>query len=127
MLQGGWTFLDPESDEEDAAPEDESDEDGAYAPTDEMEDDDESDDYSEGSEYSEDGSDDSEGLFFSIRLDIFTYCHICVFQKSLVAAKNQAKIGPIWKKKQLKLIWRGPITKMNIRIERSLTASIKSN
>lgn len=58
---GGWTFLDPESDGEDAAhDETDSEEDDAYNPTD-VESDDESEEDSEFSEASEDDSDDSEG------------------------------------------------------------------
>lgn len=58
---GGWTFLDPESDTENAgAGSDESEEDDAYEPTD-LESEDESDEDSEYSEASEDDSDESDG------------------------------------------------------------------
>nr|XP_023020384.1 FACT complex subunit spt16 [Leptinotarsa decemlineata] len=49
---GGWTFLDPESDEEDAQEEDSEEEDEAYQPSDAGE---------EGSEWSEEDSEYSEG------------------------------------------------------------------
>lgn len=49
---GGWTFLDPESDEENAEEEETEDEDEAYQPTDVEE---------EGSEWSEEDSEYSEG------------------------------------------------------------------
>uniref|UniRef100_A0A6M2DW00 FACT complex subunit n=1 Tax=Xenopsylla cheopis TaxID=163159 RepID=A0A6M2DW00_XENCH len=59
---GGWTFLDPESDDENGAvAEEESEEDDAYEPTD-IDSDEESDDDSEYSEASEDESDESEDL-----------------------------------------------------------------
>ncbi|XP_026473184.1 FACT complex subunit spt16 [Ctenocephalides felis] len=59
---GGWTFLDPESDDENGeVAEEESEEDDAYEPTD-IESDEESDDDSEYSEASEDDSDESEDL-----------------------------------------------------------------
>lgn len=58
---GGWTFLDPESDGENANGHgsDESEEDDAYEPTD-LESEEESDEDSEYSEASEDDSDDSD-------------------------------------------------------------------
>lgn len=58
---GGWTFLDPESDGENNAGSEESEQDDAYEPTD-LESEDETDDDSEFSEASEDDSDDSEEL-----------------------------------------------------------------
>ncbi|CAB0035722.1 unnamed protein product [Trichogramma brassicae] len=59
---GGWTFLDPESDEENEAAEDEEEEeDDAYEPSDSF-DDEESDDDSDYSEASEDSGSDEEEL-----------------------------------------------------------------
>ncbi|KAL7294303.1 hypothetical protein TKK_0012316 [Trichogramma kaykai] len=59
---GGWTFLDPESDEENEAAEDEEEEeDDAYEPSDSFEDE-ESDDDSDYSEASEDSGSDEEEL-----------------------------------------------------------------
>lgn len=74
--QGGWTFLDPESDGEQANESAESEEDDAYEPTD-VESDEDSEDESEYSEASEDESDDSDGLlkfvFLFYRLLIYTF------------------------------------------------------
>lgn len=78
---GGWTFLDPESDGENANNRsDESEEDDAYEPTD-LESEDESDEDSEYSEASEDDSDDSEeGLLdhyvFDSVINIFFLCFL---------------------------------------------------
>ncbi|KAK3882667.1 hypothetical protein Pcinc_012963 [Petrolisthes cinctipes] len=62
--QGGWSFLDPESDAENQAEDDEdSEDDGAYAPSDEeMESEEESEDYSGESEVSEDSEISEEDL-----------------------------------------------------------------
>ncbi|CAH0383891.1 unnamed protein product [Bemisia tabaci] len=57
---GGWTFLDPESDDEAEAEDEEEEEDDAYEPTDLDDDDEESDEDSDYSEVSEDDDDDSE-------------------------------------------------------------------
>lgn len=77
---GGWTFLDPESDGENANNRsDESEEDDAYEPTD-LESEDESEEDSEYSEASEDDSDDSEeGKFDHFGVDIVQNVWICVF------------------------------------------------
>ena len=66
---GGWTFLDPESEGEEGADDDESEEDDAYVPTDDDEGtEDESSDYSGESEYTE--SDSGKQYFLVVGLNI---------------------------------------------------------
>lgn len=91
FFQGGWSFLDPDSDEENQADadEDDSEDDGAYAPSDEeLGSEEESEDYSGESEISDSEYSDGNVMVFSVsRVVMYTSCTQAEKgQKQLLAA-----------------------------------------
>lgn len=107
---GGWSFLDPESDGEDAANEDtDSEEDQVYQPTDD-DDDEESEEDSEYSEASEEDSDDSEGAFCGFSLWGRKLIRVFVLQ-NWARTRNPGKIGPTWSVRQRRRTTRSSMTR----------------
>lgn len=97
---GGWTFLDPESDGEGDNESMESEEDEAYNPTDSGGSGGDSDEDSE--DYSDDDvsdSDEASGeLLFPVPI-VLEILNRILFQMNLAATKSPVRIGPTWREK----------------------------